>query len=363
MKPNLAFAFFVLTTSFLLSCAWTPAIKDSQGESIPTSIASLESIELNGVEQWILIRGEDVSKPVLLFLHGGPGSAEMPLYRFNPYLERYFVVVMWDQRGSGKSYSKKIPEESMTIEQFIDDTHELTRILKKRFSTDKIYLVGHSWGSGLGMLTVDLYPEDYYAFVGIGQIVNLVENEQVSWQFCLDEARKRGDKKAIKQLEEVGPPVNGVYKGDFKGDKFVMRGLQTERKWLTKYEGWWYGKTGYGMIIKVLLSTKEYTLGECIRYIKGSMFSLKAMWPDLNEINLEEDVPEVKIPVYFCVGQHDYNTPGEVSYPYYEKLKAPSKEFIWFENSAHSPCFEEPEKFNQVMVGKVLKETYPLDSP
>ena len=348
----------ILISAVMISCVSTPVIKDPGGEELPQSIASLESVDLNGVEQWLLIRGEDVSKPVLLFLHGGPGSAEIPLYRFNPGLEKDFVLVMWDQRGSGKSYSRKIPEETMTIEQFIDDTHELTKILKQRFGRDKIYLAGHSWGSGLGMHTINLYPEDYYAFVGIGQIVNLKENERVSWQFCYDEAKKRGDKKAIKQLEKVGPPVDGVYEGDFiKNGKFVMKGLGTERKWLTKYEGWWYGETGYGMVVKTLLTTKEYTLGESIRYMKASKFSLTLMWPELVNVDLARDIPEVKIPVYFCVGRHDYNTPGEVSYPYYEMLAAPKKDFIWFERSAHSPCFEEPEEFNEVMQ-KVVTETY-----
>jgi pimeloyl-ACP methyl ester carboxylesterase len=246
----------------------------------------------------------------------------------------------------------------MTIEQFIADAHELTRILKQRFGRDKIYLAGHSWGSVLGMLTIDRYPDDYYAFVSIGQFVRGDENERVSWEYCLNEARKRGDKKAIKQLEGIGPPVDGIYKGDYKGNKLVLKGLITERKWLTKYEGWWYGKTGYGMVIKVLLTTKEYTWGESIRYAKCNMFSLRNMWDDLVKVNLAEDVPEIEIPVYFCVGSHDYNTPGKVSYPYYEKLQAPEKKFIWFERSAHSPCFEEPQRFNQVMQ-KVVAETYP----
>lgn len=343
--------------SLLASCAYTPAIKDSQGEVIKGSIATLEEIELNGVKQWILIRGEDETKPVLLFLHGGPGSAEMPLYRFNPGLEKDFVLVMWDQRGAGKSYSRKVPEESMTIGQFIADAHELTRILKERFGRDKIYLAGHSWGSVLGMLTVDRYPEDYYAFVSIGQFVRGDENERVSWEYCLHEARKRDDKKAVKQLEEVGPPVDGAYKGDYKGEKFVLRGLLVERNWLTKYEGWWYGETGTGKMVKAVIFSTEYTLGESFRYLKGNMFSLKAMWDDLVKVNLAENVPKVEVPVYFCVGRHDYNTPGSVSYPYYEMLAAPKKEFIWFERSAHSPCFEEPGRFNEVME-KVLGETH-----
>ena len=128
---------------------------------------------MGGVEQWILIRGNDTAKPILLFLHGGPGSPMMVMQR--PHLgklEKSFVVVQWDQRGSGKSYSAIIPNADMNIQQFISDTHELTELLCRRFHQKKIYLIGHSWGTALGTMTAQKYPESYYAYIGIAQVVN-----------------------------------------------------------------------------------------------------------------------------------------------------------------------------------------------
>ena len=141
----------------------TPPILGENGNTKPNSITSMEFVEIGGIQQWIMIRGHDLNNPLLLLLHGGPGSAESPLaYKFQRDLEKSFIVVNWDQRGGGKSYFKKIPIESMNIEQFITDTHDLIQMLKKRFDKEKIYLVGHSWGSMLGTLVVQRYPELFY---------------------------------------------------------------------------------------------------------------------------------------------------------------------------------------------------------
>ena len=364
MNPNLAFAFFVLTTSFLLSCAWTPAIRDNEGEIVPASIASLEEIELNGVEQWVLTRGQDVSNPILLYLHGGPGSAMLPfLAHYNSDLECYFTVVTWDQRGAGKSFSPRIPEETMTVDQFIEDAHALTLILKKRFGAEKIYLVGHSWGSMLGVLTVSRYPEDYYAYVGIGQFVNGADNESCSYDWVYRTALKQGNRKAQRQLEKIGPPVEGLYQSDTSKGRVVLKGILAERKWLVRFGGAVYGKSNYSELFGLFLTAKEYTFGDFIRCLRGVNFSMKSMQLEVLQVDLRRQVPRLEVPVYFLQGRCDYNTPGEVSYDYFQMLEAPSKEFIWFERSAHAPIFEEPEKFNQMMVDKVLKETYNRNTP
>ena len=166
---------------FSLFYTKTPKIKDSYGNIKQDSITSLEKITLGGIKQTILIRGHDTKSPILLFLHGGPGFPEMDIaYKFQRKLEEHFIVVNWDQRGAGKSFSKKIPRESMTIEQFISDAHELIRFLRERFDKEKIYLVGHSWGTTLGLLLTQRYPELFFAYVGIGQVVNALESEQIS---------------------------------------------------------------------------------------------------------------------------------------------------------------------------------------
>jgi pimeloyl-ACP methyl ester carboxylesterase len=170
-------------------------------------IASLEKIRLGGVEQWIQIRGNDRTKPILLFLHSGPGFPEMPFSHVNAPLEKDFVVVQWDQRGSGKSYSPLIPESSMTIEQFVADTHELAQLLLRRFGRPKLYLVAHSWGSIVGALTVLNYPELFYGYVGISQAVDPPESERMMYRFALETATAQGDEKAVKELHRIGLPT------------------------------------------------------------------------------------------------------------------------------------------------------------
>lgn len=359
VEKNLLRIFFIIIL-ILLNCnnvfaAWTPQFKDSFGNIIPGSIAKLEQIELGGVKQWILIRGRNINNPILLFLHGGPGSSVMPLIRhYNRELENHFIVVNWEQRGAGKSYSRKLSEEDLTLEQYIADAYELINMLRKRMNKDKIFLVGHSWGSILGVYLVQRYPELFHAFIGVGQGVNGMENEKISYQYTLTMARETNNKKALRDLEKMGnPPVYiDTY---FAGDWFDH--LRKQRKWLLRMGGCLYNKRSYRGFIKYFLISPEYTIIDLINWIKGNIFSVKAMWGEIMEVNLPEQVPSLKVPVYFLMGKHDYNTPVELVISYYEKLDAPVKEIVWFEYSAHSPIFEEPEKFNEIMINKILPET------
>ena len=160
----------------------TPSpIVDPQGKVLPNSISLIEKIPVGGMDQYLVIRGEDADKPVLLMLHGGPGTPEFPLMRDpNLVLEKEFVVVHWEQRGAGKSFSPDIPVESMTTNQLIADAAEVSNYLRKRFKQEKIYLMGHSWGSFLGILTAQRYPKLFHAYVGIGQVASQYQAEKLS---------------------------------------------------------------------------------------------------------------------------------------------------------------------------------------
>ena len=166
----------------------------------PNGIASLEKVRLGGVDQWIQIRSHDRSKPIVLFLHSGPGFPELPFSHLNAALEKEFVIVQWDQRGAGKSYSSSVPESSMTIEQFIADTHELVQLLLQRFGRTKLILVAHSWGSIVGALTVARHSELFEAYVGISQAVNPPESERMTYRFALETAVKQGNEKAAAEI-------------------------------------------------------------------------------------------------------------------------------------------------------------------
>lgn len=339
---------FIYTKFFLLK-GYTQPIKDLKGNVLPNSVASLEKVEIGDTKQWLLMRGNDMDKPVILFLHGGPGTAEMPLIRhYNSSLEKNFIVVSWDQRGAGKSYTGPIPKEEATIDQFVCDTHEVVEYLKKRFNKDKIYLVGHSWGSMLGMLTVEKYPESFYAYIGTGQEADMIEGELLSYQYVLKKAKELHNTKAISELEQAGPPKNGFYKDE--------ESEQIERKWVLKFGNSLYGKKNYNEFYKIILFSKEYTMKDIVNFFNFA-------YPDefmqeYHTTNLFEKVPEVKVPVYFFLGRNDNQIPADLAQQYLNKLKASKKELVWFEKSAHSPQYEEAEKFNYLITEKVMKETY-----
>jgi pimeloyl-ACP methyl ester carboxylesterase len=326
----------------------TPPILIEDGTEKPNSIASMEYLKLGGIEQWILIRSHNLNNPLLLLLHGGPGSADSPLaHKFQSELEKHFIVINYDQRGAGKSYSKKIAKESMNVEQFVSDTYNLIVFLKKRFNKEKIYLIGHSWGSMLGTLVVQRYPELFYAYIGVGQVVNLIDNEIFSFQYTLKEAKKRDNKRAIKQLEKIRP-----YSGQ------TLAHLRIQRKWLKKFGGVLHNQTSMWPLLKIGIRSPEYNFVDFIRFVRGTDFSTKNLLKNLFKIDFFKDVKEFKVPIYFCIGRYDYNTPFELSERFFKQLKAPIKKFIWFENSAHCPNFEEPEKFQNFLINEVLPDTY-----
>ena len=334
----------LVTVSFV---SWTPAIRNSNRQAPEDSIASLEQVPLGGIKQHILIRGQNKTNPVLLFLHGGPGYPQISFSRkFQAKLEKDFVIVQWDQRGSGKSYSRQVPEESMNREQFIADTIELIEYLTVRFNQGKIYLAGHSWGSDLGIRVISKRPELFYAYIGIGQVVHSEKQEQISYEYVYTKATEDGNKQALEDLEKIGfPPY-------MNHEKDVM----VQRKWLLRYGGVEVNVNTMREIALGILFSPEYSWLDGIRFIRGNYFTRETMFNDIKDVKMLKDYPVVSVPVYFIAGRHDYNTPSELVKQYYKKLDAPIKEFYWFEDSAHAPHFEEPEKFAKLM-GYILDET------
>ncbi len=208
MAASLAGTLIVLALAVIGSqyYAMTPPINDAQGKPVPGSIASLEKITLNGSQQWISIRGKDTTKPVLLFLAGGPGGSDLAAARLTlGGLEDHFVVVIWDQPGAGKSFDA-VDRSKITVESYLTDGHELIAQLKDRVKQDKVYLVGESWGSALGILMVQRYPELFHAFAGTGQMVAFTENDQICYDFALNWAKERSDTEKVDKLVKQGPP-------------------------------------------------------------------------------------------------------------------------------------------------------------
>lgn len=336
--------FGLLSILWLKSPGITDPITDSNGQEIPGSISGIEEITLGGEKQYLIIRGADKSKPVMLFLHGGPGSPELPFMKeFNQEIEKGFVMVYWEQRGSGKSYSGTTPVESMKLEQFISDTRELTEYLCTRFEKEKIYLIGHSWGTLLGILTAYQHPELFYAYLGVGQLADQYKGELVSFEWVKEQAKLRNDEKAFEFLSQMKFPDAGADSEEW------LNFLMHERKYVTEYGGAMRGITSMWPMVKILINSKEYTLSEKFNYMKGSLFSLESLWPDVMSANLFNQIDSMQVPVYIFQGIYDYQTPYSVAKEFYEQLKAPHKEFFTFENSAHSPMMEEVDKFNSLV--------------
>ncbi|WP_374581066.1 alpha/beta fold hydrolase [Pseudoduganella sp.] len=305
-------------------------------------ISSMEKVRLGGVEQMIGIHGADTSKPLLLILHGGPGFSELLLFRsYNRDLERDFVVVNWDQRGAGLSYDPQMPASSLRISQLASDAHELVSLLKQRFGRNKIFLLGHSWGTVLGTLLARDYPGDFYAYVGVGQMTNTVENERASLAFVLDKAHKDRNAKAIRELERLrhNYPSAGQ-----KG----LEDLKAQRAWLLHYGGVFYGDMNSAKLFAGV-SSEEAALYRNAHGAEGEAVSLAILWPELLGLDLPRTARSFAVPVYFLLGRSDYNTPWELARKYFDQIEAPHKEVLMFERSGHFIPFEEPAKFNQFM--------------
>lgn len=318
----------------------------------PNGIAALEKVRLAGVDQWIQIRGHDRAKPLLLFLHSGPGFPEMPFSQVNAGLEKEFVVVHWDQRGSGKSFSSHVPKSSMNVEQFVSDTHELIELLIQRFGRKKVLLVAHSWGTLVGALTASRYPELLHGYVGIGQVVNPPESERWAYRFALNVARKIGNKKAAGELIKIGlPPYNRV------ADYNKMR------KWVERFSNLKRYQPSPARFVWLAFCSPAYSWRDLIKIPLGANFSFSQLWREaFYKTDLVREVPHIEVPTYFFEGRHDYTVTvtAALAQDYFNVLDAPrGKQLTWFENSAHWPQLKEPEKFRATLVE--IGRKLPLD--
>ncbi len=313
----------------------------------PNGVNSLEKIRLGGLDQWIQIRGHDQSKPILLFLHGGPGFPQMPFAHLNAELEQHFVVVQWDQRGAGKSYSRSVPDESMRVAQFVSDAHELVQLLLARFGARKCYLVAHSWGSLFGAQLVAQYPDLFFAYVGIGQTADLPETEQVLYQFALDSAQRDRNEEGIADLERIGRPPHSS-----ADHKFM-------EKWVTFYSEREHPSLSRSRMTRLALESPAYSWLDLLKIPLGVRYSYQRLWKEIfYETNLFKQAPRIDVPVYFFLGRHDKVVTSQVAQRYFDALEAPrGKKTVWFEQSGHWPHFEEPEKYRATLIGQVLTET------
>ncbi len=336
----------IVISQFLTS---TPRILGPDRLTVPGSIATLEKVELNGSQQWVSIRGHDVTKPVLLFLAGGPGGSQLvTARRALGELEEYFIVVNWEQPGSGKSFDA-VDRSTLTPERYIEDGHALALYLRERFDEDKIYVLGESWGSALGIWLVQRYPESFQAFIGTGQMVSFLETDTMCYDFALNWAKERGDTKKVQQLEQQGPPP-------YYGDGVAMKEAAFLMDTFT-YMNQNPAIADDGFNTFQDLASSEYGLYDKANWFRGALDTMDVVYPQLWDVDFRAQVTDVQVPVYFLIGRHDINAPPVITEEYYNLLNAPHKELIWFEHSGHNPWVTESDKFVDVVVNTVLAQT------
>ena len=326
----------------------TPApFVDRDGTPLPGSISEKIFVDINGAQQGMFIKSKDKTHPVLLYLHGG-----LPDYflteQYPTGLENDFTVVWWEQRGSGLSYNAGAPPEAVTVEQLISDTLEVTKYLRQRFGQQKIYLMGHSGGSFIGIQAAARAPELYEAYIGVGQMSDQIQSEIMAHDYMLAKYRQAGNDDMVRQLE--ASPVTlagGTSQAYLALRDGAMHGLGI---------GTMHGMTSvFSGIFVPSLTFREYTFREKINLWRGkSQSGVSALWTSILATDLTKQVPELKIPAYFLGGVYDYTCSSVLAKKYLMAIKAPVKGFYSFQQSAHSPMFEEPDKVQTILREDVI---------
>ncbi len=350
--PAIFFVCVLILVSVLLAVSpGKPApFLDENGNMLAGSISEKIHVNINGVQQGMFIQGKDKTRPVLLFLHGGPGMPEYAISRGYPaVLENDFVVCWWEQRGSGLSYNSNIPPESLTEAQLVSDTLDVTNYLRKRFGQEKIYLMAHSGGTFFGIQAAARAPELYYAYIGVSQISQQLESEKLAYQYMLEQYTLTGDRKMLQKLEKTPLPEMDSMPLEYRAIRDAAMhslGIGTTHNMRSVVTG----------IFLPVMESREYTLGEKINIWRGkwSVYSTNMWNQEVLATDLTARVTKLDIPVYFFSGIYDYTVSRTLARDYFLKLQAPMKGFYTFEQSAHSPMFEEPDKIQRILEQDVL---------
>ena len=329
----------------------TKPFTDENGNILAGSISEKTFVDVNGASLGMFIMARDRTKPVLLFLGGGPGIPEYFMEQELPSgLENEFVVCYPEYRGTSLSYNPDIAAESMTAEQYIDDAIEVTNYLRSRFDQEKIYLIGHSFGSYIAIKTVHRRPELYHAYIAMAQIADPIASEILAFNYMYEQYQSQGNTRMIKRFEKY--PVAASEKALQEYLISMLRdtamhdlGVGTTRNMRSVISGIFFPS----------LRHTVYTQAERINIWRGKVFAGSTSIGTAHlSFNAFDEIPEIDIPIYFFAGAYDYTCCYSLQKEYFEQIKAPSKAFYTFHNSAHSPLFEEAEKAMQIISRDVL---------
>lgn len=326
---------------------------DEKGQPLEGSIAERVLLDSAGASLGMFLVGKDETKPVLLFLGGGPGIPEYLLEDIYPTgLEEEFVVCYLEWRGTSFSYTPGMDAASMTTQQYLEDVLTVTNYLRERFGQDKIYLMAHSFGTYIGLNMASVHPELYQAYIAMSQICNQKESEYAAYDYMRNMYEEEGNRKKVKQfdnyeIKESEEDYYAYFNAMLRDSSMHELGVGTARDMKSVITGLFFPS----------LRCRAYSPMERIRIWQGKMFAQKTQVAmDARNFDAFSEIQELKIPVYFLAGKYDYTCWYDLQKEYCEMLQAPEKEFYTFQNSAHSPLFEEPEKARQILTDLVFAD-------
>ena len=301
----------------------------------------------------LMLLSDNIENPVLLVCGGGPAIPQYLLENSYPSaLPEEFTVAYWDYRGTGASFRTDTAADEMTTSRYIQDAVAVTEYLSKRFSNEKIFIMGHSFGTYLALKTVQIHPELYKAYIAMSQIVNQPESEYLAFDYMKEQYENNGNTKMAAQFNKYdirssGDDYEAYFFSGLRDKAMHDLGVGTARNMSSVISG----------IFLPSLKCKAYTQTERINIWRGK--ALSGSFPvtkDAISFNALEDVPEIEIPIIFIAGRYDYTCCASLQEEYFHRIKAPEKELYVFENSAHSPLYEEYNKAKQVLAG--IRENY-----
>lgn len=305
----------------------------------PDGLQAIETARIGGIDQMVSIRSQDLRNPVLIYFHGGPGFVEMPLdWWWNRGIDEYFTVVQWDQRNAGKTYVASGANDPalLTPARFQADAEELVQWALKRFGKRKVFVLGHSWGSMLGLRLAAAHPEWLHAYVGLGQATNNLESERRGWIWTMAQAEADRNATAIAELKSIAPYAT-------RPGPIPLAAIMLQRKWLGHYGGAAWRRRGGDFEAAALKLAPEYSDEDVRNAFKGQAAVSDALLPTILSSDLST-IRKLDVPLVLMLGRHDRNVSSEVAAEWFAKLRAPSKQLIWFERSAHHMTSEEPGK-------------------
>jgi proline iminopeptidase len=314
----------------------------------PTGLQATEWVPIGGQRQAVAIRSQDLRNPVLIYLHGGPGFVEMPLgWWYDRGWDEYFTVVQWDQRNAGKSYVANGPADPATLtpDRFQADAEELVQWARRRFCKRRVFVLGHSWGSVLGLRLAAAHPDWLHAYVGMAQLTDGPESERRGWAWTLARARADGNAAAVRELEALRPYAAGTAPE-------TLERIMVQRKWLNHYGGAAWRRTGGEFEAAAMALSPEYSDEDVRLAFRGQPAVSRAMLPPILATDLT-GIRTLRVPMVLLLGRHDVNLSSDVSAAWFARLRAPAKRLVWFERSGHHLTSEEPGKLFRTLVDDV----------